>query len=148
MELLRSLRGKLRSIRGMSAAERRVAAEAVVCLGFARLLILLIPPRRLMPLLARRATQVRSEPDLCVQAQIRGAVTLAARHVPWNAVCLPQAIAGRLMLARRGCSSTLHCGVGRGADGGLVAHAWLESNGAVILGEDGMSGVTAVARFV
>jgi hypothetical protein len=35
-------------------------------------------------------------------------MTRAARHVPFNAVCLPHAMAARIVLKRRGIDSVLH----------------------------------------
>ena len=61
------------------------------------------------------------------------AVSLVSRTVP-GATCLTQALAAQILLSRRGCGSRLKIGVARAAAGGLVAHAWLESDGMVVLG--------------
>ena len=74
------------------------------------------------------------------------AVTIAARNVPWNAVCLPQAMAAKAMLARRGQGSALHLGAARAGDG-LTAHAWLVAGGEVVVGEAGIAEVAPLARF-
>jgi hypothetical protein len=78
---------------------------------------------------------------------VRLAITTAARNVPWNAVCLPQAMAAQAMLARRGCGSSLRLGAGFDAEGKLVAHAWLVVGSTVVVGAAGMAGVTPLARF-
>jgi Transglutaminase-like superfamily len=72
---------------------------------------------------------------------------VAARNVPWSAVCLPQAMAAKAMLARRGCGSSFHLGANYNAQGKLIAHAWLVAGGTVVVGAAGIGGVTPLARF-
>ena len=79
--------------------------------------------------------------------RVRQAVTMAARNVPWNAVCLPQAMAAKAMLARRGCGSSFHLGADFDAQGKLIAHAWLVAGGTVVVGAAGIADVTPLARF-
>lgn len=62
-----------------------------------------------------------------------GAVRRAARFVP-GATCLTQALALRALLARGGRASTLTLGV-RNPVGALEAHAWLEADGRIVLGD-------------
>ncbi len=62
-------------------------------------------------------------------------VARAGRLVRGN--CLPQALAGYMLLAWRGQSPQLRVGVSKGRSGRLVAHAWLECAGRVVVGEDG-----------
>ena len=78
--------------------------------------------------------------------EVRHAVTIAARNVPWNAVCLPQAMAAKAMLARRGHGSALHLGAKAEGDG-LAAHAWLVAGGEIVVGEAGIAGMAPLARF-
>lgn len=127
-------------------------AEAVVFLAVSRLLIIWVPLRRLARLLsvrpqsARPRSRVGDAPETA--KRVRRAVSLAARHVPWSAVCLPRAMAGKFMLARRGIGSTLHLGAGRsGVSDKLEAHAWLTVEDVVVLGEAGMKDVIQIARF-
>ncbi len=56
----------------------------------------------------------------------------AARHHVVRTNCLVRSLAGREMLARRRVDATLRIGVSHDTDGGLQAHAWLESAGEVI----------------
>ena len=142
-----SWRNKLRRLGAMSGVERRLLAEAAVCLALARLLILMVPFRHVAPRLERRPPGSPGGVNPAVHLAIRRAVTTAARHVPWNAVCLPQAMAAKFMLARRGGASTLHLGLVRKEAGGLLAHAWLEVDGAILVGEAGVDAVTPIARF-
>lgn len=69
------------------------------------------------------------------------AVARASRFVP-RATCLTQALATRILLARRGMASVVRYGAARGADGKFLAHAWVESAGRVVIG-----GVTSPNRY-
>jgi hypothetical protein len=139
------LRGKLQSFLRQSTTECWLVAEAMVWLAFARLVILTIPFRVLVRALDR-APECGTHDGLMLQ-RVRRAVTTAARNVPWNAVCFPQAIAAKLMLSRRGCGSALHLGAGFDGNGTLIAHAWLVVGRTVVVGAAGMTRVTPLTRF-
>jgi Transglutaminase-like superfamily len=121
--------------------------EAVAWLAVARLAILLLPFRLLTEIAGRASSAPTREADSRLAFRIGNAVDTAARIVPWRAVCLPRAIAARLMLARRGRGSVLHFGVGKGEGGALHAHAWLEAEGTVVVGRGGAASVTHLAQF-
>jgi hypothetical protein len=137
-----NLRRKLGTFFGKSAAERRLICEAIVMLGLARIVVVMVS-FRLMALWLARARETGSC-DEALLVRVRKAVTTAARNVPWNAVCLPQAMAAKAMLARRGCGSSFHLGATLDAQGKLIAHAWLVAGGTVVVGVAGMS---PLARF-
>ena len=65
--------------------------------------------------------------------RLRWAVEATSRRVP-GATCLTQALALQILLGRRGQASELRLGVSRGDAPGLQAHAWLESEGQVVIG--------------
>lgn len=68
--------------------------------------------------------------------QVRWAIAAIARRFP-PATCLVQAVAGDILLRRRGLASELHIGVRTPGKGGahIEAHAWLECNGVVAIGD-------------
>jgi hypothetical protein len=66
--------------------------------------------------------------------RITWAVTTAARRVP-RATCLTQALAGTLLLSGNGHPAMLRLGVAKRVEGGLRAHAWIDSGGETILGD-------------
>jgi hypothetical protein len=129
----------------MSGADRQLVFEAMLMLGLARFLVITVPFRLMAPWLSR-APETGTCDDVLV-VRVRKAVTTAARNVPWNAVCLPQAMAAKAMLARRGCGSSFHLGADFDAQGKLVAHAWLVAGGTVVVGAAGIRGVTPLAQF-
>jgi len=77
---------------------------------------------------SQQATHVR---------QIGAMVSRIARHVPWTSKCLDQAIAAKIMLARRGIPGTVYFGVRNGDEGEFKAHAWLRSGNVVATGGRG-----------
>lgn len=119
--------------------------EAALALALARLLIATLPFRVLAGWLAFGPTQATGND--CEIAQVCRAVESAARHVPFSALCLPQAMAAKAMLARRGFGSTFHLGASRSDAGAMTAHAWLAAGGRVVIGASGMQGVSPLARF-
>jgi hypothetical protein len=129
----------------MSGADRWRVCEAIVMLGLARLAVLIVPFRLMAPWLARAPDANTCDEALLVQ--VSQAVTTAAGNVPWNAVCLPQAIAAKAMLARRGCGSAFHFGATFDKNGKLTAHAWLSAGGKVVVGAAGVADVSPLARF-
>lgn len=158
MARLRSTRRRLRRLGQIDNRRRLLLAEASVWLLLARLALVLIP----FPWLARhlgafvppekaRAMQADwpCSPDSVATAEIVGwAVTRAARHVPFKAVCLPQAIAARIMLKRRGVASVMHFGAARGETKPLDAHAWLDAAGVEVTGYPVARQFAEIACFV
>ncbi len=136
---------KLGLLRGMRGAQLLLLVEAALFLALARLAILVIPFRRIVPWLERSPDEPQR--DAVQIATVRQAVEIAARNVPWNAVCLPQAMACKAMLARRGQGSALHIGAAKGPREELMAHAWLVAGGEIVIGEDDSSRMTPLARF-
>lgn len=62
------------------------------------------------------------------------AARAASRRVPF-VTCLSSALALQRLLAHNGHDCDLHIGVARDA-GAFIAHAWIEFEGRVVLGED------------
>jgi Transglutaminase-like superfamily len=139
------MKRKLKTFLGMSGADRWLVCEAILMLGMARFIVITIPFRLMAPWLSRAPHT--SSCDEALLLRVRQTVTTAARNVPWNAVCLPQAIAAKAMLARRGCGSSFHLGADINAKGKLTAHAWLVAGDTVVVGAAGIRCVTPLARF-
>jgi hypothetical protein len=142
-----ALSGKLRRLRAMAWNERRLIAEAAFALGIARLALVCVPFRRIAPWLMRQPRRPQMIANPLFNIQMRRAVTIAARNVPWKAVCLPQAMAAKWMLARRGYPSILHLGVGKDHTGAMIAHAWLDVGDVTVVGAAGKEAVTPVGHF-
>ena len=158
MARLPSIRRRLRRFAQVGNRRRALLAEAVAWLLLTRLALLLVPFPRLArrlgtfvpPSDARAAAARRSgAPSATTLAEEIGwAVTRAAHHVPFNAVCLPQAMTARIMLKRRGVGSVLHFGAAKGDQKPLDAHAWLDAAGVEVTGYPVAAKFTEIACFV
>jgi hypothetical protein len=139
------LRRKLRTFLAMRGGNRLLVCEAAAMLAIARLTVLTVPFRVMARWLSR--VPETGSCDVALVSRVRDAVTVAARNVPWNAACLPQAMAAKAMLARRGCGSAFHLGANCDGRHTLTAHAWLEAGGTVVVGAAGVPFVTPLASF-
>lgn len=88
--------------------------------------------RRLLKGPRHKAARVHSA-DQPSANRIAWAVGVASRYVP-AATCLPQALAVRMLLRQQGHPARLHIGVAKGERGQLEAHAWVESQGGIVIG--------------
>jgi hypothetical protein len=75
--------------------------------------------------------------------QVAWAVGVAADYLPGQYKCLPRAYAAHVLLAHHGHRSEVRVGVARDERGKVEAHAWVECEGATVLGQ-----VQNMQRFV
>nr|UXE46012.1 hypothetical protein Hi04_10k_c554_00011 [uncultured bacterium] len=69
-------------------------------------------------------------------ARIVWALQAVSRRLPGKNSCLVQALAAQAMLRQRGYASEFRIGVsGRDPTGAIKAHAWVECDGRVVLGQ-------------
>lgn len=124
-----------------------VLAEAAVALTLARLALRSLPFRWLAP----SADWSAPAPPAAGSADPRAArvgraIGRAADRLPWHSTCLVRALAGRMMLARRGVPSVLCLGVAKDVEA-FRAHAWLLASGGVVCGGREAPGYTPIAAF-
>ena len=115
--------------------DRRLLIKAGVTVGAVRIGLWVLPFRTLQ-LIVSATTKMADEVQKADPATINRvvwAVWTARRYVP-AATCLTQALATQVLLGRRGQPACLRVGVMKGKDGQLQAHAWVESDGVVIIG--------------
>jgi len=121
----------------LSTAERQLLIKAALLLEAIKLGMRLLPFRTLRHLLARVArTPVGAwRADHSSPERVVWAVETASRHTLGVKTCLTQALAAQILLARRGRPALLHVGVAKGGEPGqFQAHAWVESEGKVVIG--------------
>ncbi len=155
---MRLIRRLLRRFGQIDNRRRVLLAEAVAYLWAARLALIFVPFPRLarhigtfVPPADARALQEQTgiTPDqVQLAADIGWEVTRAARYLPFKAVCLPQAMAARVMLERRGVKSVMHFGAAKGTDKPLDAHAWLDAAGVKVTGYPVAENFAEIACFV
>ena len=127
--------GQLARTVAVAPARQRDRVVAWMLVVRIRLALWLMPFRRFRAWAEGQCqiAEAVAERDPLAAARIAGRVRSVSRLVP-DATCLVQAAAARILLARAGIASTLRLGVRRGSRGELLAHAWVECNGIVIIG--------------
>ena len=139
---------RLRSYFRLRAEDRLLLLEAVTLLAVARLLVHTLGFERFATRLGSYMAQSSDEdsPQAYATARrVQWAVETAARNLPFDVICLPQAIAGKVMLRRRGIASTLYLGVAYDPD--LKAHAWLRVGRVIVTGAGGRIGFSVISTF-
>ncbi|MEE8469670.1 MAG: lasso peptide biosynthesis B2 protein, partial [Planctomycetota bacterium] len=117
--------GKLRRFLARPWSEKTLLFCALGWLGAVRSSLALLRFHRTRRWLERggrggRGAASDPEPDL---RRVRWAVNAASRLLPGTR-CLAQALAGQVLLARRGVPTSLRIGVERSSEA-MSAHAWL-----------------------
>ena len=117
----------------LSRGDRLDAARAWLWLMAARAGLTLFSYRWIAQLVARlpvRRSAAGTTPERCARA-----IGRAIRLAP-GCGCLPQAVATQCLLRREGLNSHIVFGVAHNQDGSLEAHAWLWSDGRILVGGD------------
>jgi hypothetical protein len=134
----------------LSGPDRWFFAEAVISLGIARLVILMVPFRWISPFLGRhmaKSPETIQLNHMDLVKRVSWAVQTASRHMPWKCKCLTQALAGKGMLKRYGVQSTLYLGVTKDDGEKLKPHAWLQTGHVFVTGARDMKSFTVVSTF-
>jgi hypothetical protein len=118
---------------------RRLIVEAAVLVALVWTGLRLLPFHQLRRLLDRYAgPRQLSPPQTTALDRIPWAVDAAANRCIFPATCLVRALVADAMLRRRGFATQLRVGVrlcGERTSRVLEAHAWLECNDRVIIGD-------------
>ncbi len=130
--------------KALTRRERWLAVEAAFWLAVARALLWLTPLRRVKRMLNGRAAATAQRARA---REIGRAVRRAARHAPWKCECLTQAVAGKMMLARRRIEAAVVIGVHKDEDRVFHSHAWLASGDLTLTGGEGCERFTVIDRF-
>lgn len=136
---------QLRNLLRRSGTEQGLLVSALCWVACIRAALWLLPYRIVRPLVDRGARKPERDADELTAARVAWAVSSAARFVP-RATCVTQALAARRLLARCGLASEVCYGVGR-LRGRVIAHAWLESGGRVIVGDQRLESLLPLASL-
>ncbi len=126
----------LRKFLLLPSTDRWLLIKAAFLLEAIKLGMRLLPFRALRYFLTRAAdTCIRSKhADYPSAKRIGWAVEAADHHTPGARTCLTQALATQVLLARCGYPALLYLGVSKGEQEEFQAHAWVESEGEVVIG--------------
>jgi hypothetical protein len=107
-----------------------------------------LPFRAVRRFSASAASKARENPewDSLFADRVFWSVRIAARTLPGKRTCLVQALAVRILLARRLIPSELCLGVKKDGAGKLEAHAWVKCRGEILFGGEGLDGYTLLTN--
>lgn len=120
-------------LRQMPAADRRLLAKSAFLLICIRIGLAWFRYSRIVSAVERIARRSNRLSVPCSERQIIWAIGAASRHLPLHATCLVRALAGLALFRQAGIPVELHIGVQR-SPAGIRAHAWLERDSKVVLG--------------
>ncbi len=138
----------LRKSLRLSTSELWLLVKATLLLETIKLSMRLLPLQTFLRL-SSRVTSMSTRRSRCADRasidRVAWAVEVASRHTFGTKTCLNQALAAQMLLARRGYPALLHIGVAKGKEGRFQAHAWVESEGKVVIGGSGVECFTPLA---
>lgn len=137
----------------MGAIRTRLKGYALVALAWAlvalfRVALWVVPFARVrdMANLIARGLQLGGASSSDFATRAGRAVQFASRFVP-RATCLPRALAALVLLRSRSVPARLQIGVTRDGAGKLDGHAWVESEGRIVVGRlSNLGGYTPLGR--
>lgn len=135
---------KLQTYLALDMDDRIATIEAIGRMVWTQWLVRAVPPRLWRSQFGGpQAASLRraSEADIVPIRRIRLAISRALRNMPGEPNCLPQALAARRMLERRGIASTLYIGTMREHGGNRHFHAWLKA------GDEWVTGMCDESRY-
>lgn len=118
-------------------ADRNLLITAALLLFLTQCGLALLGYGRLRQLLTRVSRSHLIAPGKCPEEleRIIWAINTSAARVLGKRPCLSIAMASHWLLNRCGVPTELRIGVTRGIAGNLDAHAWVEQNGRVLIGQ-------------
>ena len=132
---------KLRTFLALDSADKLASLEAMALLLYAKLLIARVQPRRWRSQFGAVAHTNGEAGDIGTVRRVRLAMLRALNNVPGAPNCLPQALAARWMLQRRGIEASLFIGTQVDGTGQPRFHAWLK------VGEEWVTGLCDESRY-
>ena len=118
----------------LSAAQQRRALHAALRVVAFRVGLWVVPYRLLREMVDRVPRRRRQEGDAASAETITRYISSISQFVP-SASCLTQALAAQTLLRREGFDPVLQFGVARDGQGVFKAHAWVECEGRIVIGE-------------
>jgi Transglutaminase-like superfamily len=121
----------------LKKSDRQAFLEAYLLLSLIRLGLWLLPFGKLQKVLDK-ITKINSLPRFPLGLQIKqivAAVDRSSKYSPGNVKCLARALATEVLLTKYGYCPLLKIGVAKGEQGKLEAHAWVEEQEKIVIGD-------------
>ena len=124
---------RIRKFLNLSFSKQRLLIKAWILLGLIRLGLELFPFSTLRKFLNRLRSIMGGFEKEFSEEQLVWSVAVVSRYIP-KATCLAQALTAQFLLQQAGHQACLHIGVTEADEGRLKAHAWVESQGRILIG--------------
>ncbi len=125
---------RLRKFLALSWGDRCFLLAVALLLGGIRVGLVLLPFPWLWRILERLGRGAGASRAMAEDVgRIVGTVNVMGRYVP-GVKCLERALAAKVLLSSAGHPVDLRIGVDRGQGVNLEAHAWLEDDGRIVIG--------------
>ncbi|HEY9644109.1 MAG TPA: lasso peptide biosynthesis B2 protein [Coleofasciculaceae cyanobacterium] len=132
---------KLHKLLKLTGRDYCLLINAFCLLGAIRLGLRVLPFRILLRMIGklghpvgRKSSAAAIAANKVAISKIVWAVEISTRYMPGGAKCLARALTTKVLLDRQGDTPDLRIGVTKGANGALEAHAWIEHQGRVVIG--------------
>ena len=126
--------GKILGFIRLTSMDKLVVIQSIYWLIIIRIMISIFPfhfvQKRVQKIVNRTNRNVNSSVSM---SKLRVMIVVSSRYVP-RATCLVQALAGHILFSKYGYDTSIKIGV-LTENGEFEAHAWLEHDGSVVLGE-------------
>lgn len=121
----------------LTSGDRHLLVSTAILLGAIRLGLWLLPFQTLRRLLARimQISTELQEPNQFSLNRAVWAVEVISWYTPGGVKCLARALATQVLLSRCGHQTQLRIGVAKDQEGKLEAHAWVENQGRIVIGQ-------------
>ena len=121
----------------LSTSDRHLLIQSFILLSFVRIGLGILPFKTLRKLLIRIShsdLEETSQNLTHTPNKIIWAVNLVSRYMP-GVKCLAKALTTQVIMSQNGYLSQLKIGVVKGKKGQLEAHAWVEYQGIIVMGD-------------
>jgi len=126
---------KINRFHHLSAGDKFLLSKSLYLLIAVRVVLHLISFQKILQRIDKESVFPFSEADKRPSLdKIAWAVETVSRYIP-GTTCLYKALASKIILARYGYEASIHIGVDKKETGSLDAHAWVEIDGHILIGD-------------
>ena len=141
-------KGDFSRLIGLDLPQIRLLLAVAIALGAMSAAVHVLPFRHIAKFLALAEGQkamgtAQSSPEAV--RSTRWALQVVSARLPWTCSCLSMALAGVILLTRKGLPASLYLGIAKSAD--RSAHAWLCSGDAGVIGTEVAQDFVPVSIF-
>ena len=118
----------------LPSREKKIAIESLLWIIWIRIMLWIFPFTTVQSKVQEKVLKHNSaQKQVITMSRLRIMIVAASRYVP-RATCLVQALAGYILFSKYGYNTSIKIGV-LTENGEFEAHAWLEHDEKVVLGE-------------